>query len=138
MFILDGILLAPAKGFLWIVRELHNAAQQEIKGESERLAHRLSTLYMMLETGQITPEAFDAEEAAILARLDELDGSSDASHDPDQLATTDDDHDDNEEDDGDDEDDNEQEDVEVDDTTDSTIDAQTDTDLPPSFQAKEP
>ncbi len=72
MFILDDILLSPAKAFMWIVRELHNAAQQDIQGEEDRLTHRLSTLYMVLETGGITPEEFDVQEQEILARLDAI------------------------------------------------------------------
>lgn len=86
MFIIDDILLAPAKGFMWIVRELHNAAQQEIEGEADRLTHRLSTLYMLLETGGISTEEFDEQERQILARLDEL-GGQDATDDEDEDAS---------------------------------------------------
>ncbi|MDX2116351.1 MAG: gas vesicle protein GvpG [Planctomycetota bacterium] len=72
MFVIDDILLSPVRGFMWIMRELHNAAHQELEGEADRLTHRLSTLYMLLETGQVTNEEFDAQERDILARLEAL------------------------------------------------------------------
>lgn len=81
MFVIDSILLSPVKGFMWLVRELHNAAQQEIEGETQRLTHRLSTLYMMLETEQITPEQFETQEREILERLAQLEAQDQAGDD---------------------------------------------------------
>lgn len=74
VFIVDDILLSPVRGFMWILRELHRAAEGEIEGEADRLTHRLSQLYMRLETGQITEAEFEAEEEAILDRLDAIRG----------------------------------------------------------------
>ncbi len=79
MFIIDNILMAPAKGFLWIVRELQAAAEAEAENEADALTARLSTLYMQLETGAITQEEFDTLETQILDRLDDLKGQGDAS-----------------------------------------------------------
>ena len=72
MFLVDDILLSPMKGILWVFREIHDAAQQELAGESEAITAALSELYMRLETGQITEEEFDAQEKALLDRLDRL------------------------------------------------------------------
>ena len=72
MFLIDDILLAPAKGVLWVFREINDAAQQELAGESETITAALSELYMRLETGQITETEFDAQETALLDRLDRL------------------------------------------------------------------
>jgi len=72
MFLVDDILLSPAKGLLWVFREIHDAAQQELAGESEAITAALSELYMRLETGQITEQEFDAQEKALLDRLDHL------------------------------------------------------------------
>ena len=72
MFLIDDILLAPAKGVLWVFREIHDAAQQELAGESETITAALSELYMRLETGQITEAEFDAREKVLLDRLDRL------------------------------------------------------------------
>ena len=72
MFLIDDILLSPAKGLLWVFREIHDAAQQELAGESETITAALSELYMRLETGQITEAEFDAQEKTLLDRLDRL------------------------------------------------------------------
>ena len=72
MFLVDDILLSPAKGLLWVFREIHDAAQQELVGESETITAALSELYMRLETGQITETEFDAQETTLLDRLDRL------------------------------------------------------------------
>jgi len=62
MFILDDILLFPIKSILWMFREIHNAAQQELATEAETITADLSELYMMLETGRITEDEFDTRE----------------------------------------------------------------------------
>lgn len=72
MFLLDDILLAPIKGVLWIFEEIVNAAEEDLAAESDRIKDRLREMYMQLETGQISEEAFDAEESLLLDRLDEL------------------------------------------------------------------
>ncbi|MEL6797123.1 MAG: gas vesicle protein GvpG [Planctomycetota bacterium] len=74
MFILDDLALAPLKGFMWLVRELHGAAEREFADERERVMRQLQSLHMKLEAGQIDEAAFDDEEALLLDRLDELDG----------------------------------------------------------------
>jgi len=72
MLILDDILLFPIKSILWIFREIHNAAQQELATEAETITVELSELYMMLETGRITEAEFDVREKELLDRLDEI------------------------------------------------------------------
>jgi hypothetical protein len=72
MFLIDDILLSPAKGLLWVFQEIHDAAQQELAGESEAITATLSELYMRLETEQITEAEFDAQEKVLLDRLDRL------------------------------------------------------------------
>ncbi|MEM1164819.1 MAG: gas vesicle protein GvpG [Planctomycetota bacterium] len=72
MFIVDDILFSPAKGFMWIMRELHKAASQELESEADRITAELSSLYMRLETGEITEDEFDERETELLDRLDEL------------------------------------------------------------------
>ncbi len=115
MFIIDNILLAPAKGFLWIVRELQAAAEAEAENEADALTARLSTLYMQMETGAITQDEFDALETQILDRLDELKGQTDD-------ATDDTDDTDDDDDESDDESDEEDEEDEVDDQAEAEAD----------------
>jgi hypothetical protein len=82
MFLVDDILLSPVKGVLWVFQEIHDAAQQELAGESEAITAALSELYMRLETGQITEEGFDAQEKALLDRLDHLQAAEKAAAAP--------------------------------------------------------
>jgi hypothetical protein len=72
MFLIDDVLMSPVKGVLWVFREIHDAAQQELAGESEAITAALSELYMKLEIGQITEMEFDAQEKVLLDRLDHL------------------------------------------------------------------
>lgn len=72
MFLIDDILLSPLKGVLWIVEKVHDAAKEEMEGESARITAELSELYMMLETGRITEAEFDAKEKILLDRLDAI------------------------------------------------------------------
>lgn len=72
MLLLDDILLFPITGILWTFREIHKAAVQEMDSEAENITVQLSELYMMLETGKITEEEFDAREKELLDRLDQI------------------------------------------------------------------
>lgn len=82
MFLLDDLLMSPVKGVLWVFREIHDAAQQELAGESETITASLSELYMRLETGQITEAEFDAQEKVLLDRLDRLQAEAEAAPPP--------------------------------------------------------
>ena len=72
MFLIDDILMAPARGLFWIFKEIHHAAEEEQANEAEAITTKLSELYMMLETGQMTEAEFDAAEKALLDRLDAI------------------------------------------------------------------
>jgi hypothetical protein len=72
MFLIDDLILAPAKGVLWVFKEIHEAAQQELAGESDAITASLTELYMKLDTGQITEVEFDAQEKVLLDRLDRI------------------------------------------------------------------
>ncbi len=72
MIVVDDLLLAPIRSVLWIFRELHNAAQEELANEAESITAELSNLYMRLETGKISEEEFAAEEKILLERLDRV------------------------------------------------------------------
>ena len=72
MFLIDDILMAPAHGLLWIFKEIHHAAEEEQANEVDATTAKLSELYMMLETGQMTEAEFDAAEKTLLDRLDAI------------------------------------------------------------------
>ena len=70
MFLVDGLLLAPFNGLLWVFQKVHEAAQEELAGEADALTAELSRLYTMLETGRIGEDEFTAQERTLLDRLD--------------------------------------------------------------------
>ena len=76
----------PFKGLSWIVRQIQHAVEEEQALGAETITRELTELYMMLETGRITEEEFDAQEADLLDRLDEIQGIGDADdpYDPEQ------------------------------------------------------
>lgn len=81
MFLVDDILLLPARGLLAVFREVHNAAQQEYANEAEAIRTELSELYMMLETGRLTEAEFDQREKELLDRLEEVEARGEAGED---------------------------------------------------------
>jgi hypothetical protein len=72
MLIVDDILLFPINSFLWIFREIHHAAQEELANEAETITAELRDLYMMLETGRIAETEFNDREKKLLDRLEGL------------------------------------------------------------------
>ena len=72
VILVDDILLAPFHGLLWIVEEIHRAAQEEMVNDAESITAELSTLYMRLETGKITEQEFAEQEKVLLDRLDKI------------------------------------------------------------------
>jgi hypothetical protein len=70
MVVVDDLLMFPIRSVLWIFREIHNAAQEELVTEADSITAELSSLYMRLETGKIAEEEFAAEEKTLLDRLE--------------------------------------------------------------------
>lgn len=84
MLLVDDILLSPVKGLLWVFREIHHAAEEEIVNEAEAITTELSELYMMLETGKITEAEFDSREKNLLDRLEKIQGTEPLGEDGDE------------------------------------------------------
>jgi hypothetical protein len=72
MFLIDDILLFPVSSILWVFKEIHHAVEEEQANEADAITTRLSELYMMLETGQMTEAEFDVAEKTLLDRLDAI------------------------------------------------------------------
>lgn len=83
MLLVDDILFSPVKGIMWIFRQIHELAEEELAGEADRIRESLTELYMQLETGEITEEEFEQQEAVLLDRLDALDEEDDVIGDAD-------------------------------------------------------
>ena len=79
MLLVDDILLFPFRGLFWIFCEIQHAAEKEVSGEADGITTRLSELYMMLETGQMSEADFDAEEKKLLDRLEVIETHGPAS-----------------------------------------------------------
>ena len=73
MFVFDDIAKAPFKGFMFIVREVANAAQQERAQRRADVMTELSSLHLKLENGEIEEDEFDELEQGLLDLLEELD-----------------------------------------------------------------
>lgn len=85
MLLIDDILMAPAHGLLWVFKEIHHAVEEEQANEAESITAKLSELYMMLETGQMTETEFDAAEKALLDHLDAIKAREDDGEDEDEM-----------------------------------------------------
>jgi len=72
MFLVDDILLSPARGILWVFEKVSQAAEEEMAGEADVIKAELRELYMMLETGKIPEQDYDAREKVLLDRLENL------------------------------------------------------------------
>ncbi|MBZ5622280.1 MAG: gas vesicle protein GvpG [Acidobacteriia bacterium] len=85
MFLIDDILVAPARGVLWIFEEIHKAAEEELANESESITAQLRNLYLQLETDAITEKEFDTAEKILLDRLDAIEERrKPKAHEPDE------------------------------------------------------
>jgi hypothetical protein len=78
MLLVDDILSFPVRSILWLFREIHKQACEEVANEPEAIAHLLRSLYMQLETSAISEEEFETQEKELLDRLDEIETRSGA------------------------------------------------------------
>jgi len=69
MLIVDDILRFPVSGIWFVLKEIHNAVQQELQNEGETIRQKLREYYMLLDSGKITEEEFDRRECEMLDRL---------------------------------------------------------------------
>jgi hypothetical protein len=74
MVLVDDLLMFPVRGVLWVFREIHRAAQEEMATEADSITAELRTLYMRLETGKMSEAEFATEEKILLDRLDKIQG----------------------------------------------------------------
>jgi len=72
MLIIDKLLFSPISATVWAARQIQKAIEQERVMEPERITAQLGELYMMLETGKISEQEFQAKEKELLDRLEEI------------------------------------------------------------------
>jgi hypothetical protein len=68
MFILDDLLMLPAKGFVGILKKVAEVAEDEMTDES-RIKEDLFMLQTLYETDQISEEDYERKESELLERL---------------------------------------------------------------------
>jgi len=68
MFLLDDLLLAPAHGFVFILRQIQEAAEKELDSEGA-IKRQLLALEVEREAGRISPSEFSEQEEELFARL---------------------------------------------------------------------
>jgi hypothetical protein len=74
MFILDDLLLLPAKGLGSIFMKIYEMTQSEL-GDTEKIKEELQHLQTLYEIDQITDEEYEEKEAEILKRLEVAEGA---------------------------------------------------------------
>jgi len=84
VLLVDDILFFPVSSILWVFREIHNTAREELANESESITQQLRSLYMQLETGGISEEYFDLQEKILLDRLDAIEARKPPPEDEDE------------------------------------------------------
>jgi hypothetical protein len=72
MFLIDDLMLSPGRFVLWVFRQVHDAAREEMSGEKKRITAELGQLHAMLEGGRLSEAEFDRLEGVLLDRLDAL------------------------------------------------------------------
>jgi hypothetical protein len=70
MFLVDDLVTGPGKFVLWIFRQIHEAAKEELGNERQLITAELSRLHGLLESGSLSEEEFDEREHVLLDRLD--------------------------------------------------------------------
>lgn len=85
MLLIDDILCFPVRSLLWIFREIHNRACEEVANEPDEIAQQLRNLYMQLETSAISEGEFETQEKKLLDRLDAIETSPGAGPEEEEL-----------------------------------------------------
>jgi hypothetical protein len=69
MFLIDGILLAPLKGVVWLGEKLSGIAEKELS-DTGRIKEELMALQLRFELDQIDEQEYNEREKELLDRLD--------------------------------------------------------------------
>ena len=72
MFLIDDILLLPARMGMDIVEKIRDMALEQLEDSPEKLQRELLDLELALETEDITEEEYNKKEKDILAKMEAL------------------------------------------------------------------
>jgi hypothetical protein len=71
MFLLDGIILSPLTGLIWLGERINDVAQREMTDEG-LIKERLMELQLRFELDEIDEEALAKQEKELLERLNAI------------------------------------------------------------------
>ena len=77
MFLVDDILLAPAKALMWIFKEIHKQVIEEYYSE-EAIYKELNRLQYMLDIGEISEDKYNRLENTLIKRLQEIEEANES------------------------------------------------------------
>jgi hypothetical protein len=72
VLLIDDLLLSPARGLMFVLKEIAARAQEELV-DDEALRQNLREAYMLLETGRISEQEFERRERDLVRRLEAID-----------------------------------------------------------------
>jgi len=72
MFLIDDLVLSPAKGLLAICRRVRQTAREEYEKQQRALVADLAQLHRRIETNGIEQNEFDSREAELLEKLETI------------------------------------------------------------------
>jgi hypothetical protein len=75
MFIVDDILLAPAKGLAAICRQVQAAVKQDLENQKKTVMAALVELHQRLESGQVSQSQFNIQEGRLLDQLERIEST---------------------------------------------------------------
>lgn len=71
MFLLDDLILAPAKAVKWAAEKLREVADKELY-DADKIREELMTLQAKFDMGEIVEEEFKLKEKELIERLEEI------------------------------------------------------------------
>ncbi|OHB96525.1 MAG: hypothetical protein A3I59_08005 [Planctomycetes bacterium RIFCSPLOWO2_02_FULL_50_16] len=71
MFLVDDILLSPIKFPIFVFKKIGESVQEELT-DKDKITSQLRELYLLVEAGKITEEAFEQMETELLDKLEAI------------------------------------------------------------------
>jgi hypothetical protein len=72
MFLIDDLMLTPAKGLLAICRRVQQTAREQFEKQQQTIVADLSELHRLADSEQIAQDQFNARESDLLDRLEKI------------------------------------------------------------------
>ena len=70
MFLIDDLVLSPARGLAAMCKKVQNAASQGLRGQEQSVLQELSELHQLMGDGGLSDEEFNKRETALRDQLE--------------------------------------------------------------------